>query len=319
MNAIDAVVKQKRNTYKNKRFIINDIVCIGYSIIDNLRVSILFAIHQDLFDKYEYMNINVTLDNEEEMKMFVERNKHKYIEDMKKDPASHKKLKALCQHMTSSNLYRVDLDFKYLPEKKFYVMKGIRNTGKDLSEIQEYQINDSIYIQLRLFKEHLLNIRFISNDDIFNNIYYKIIKYHTAIYSKLDGTKVDKTTSGPRLMGEEEYPLVQYTSHYTFQCGKYDTIKANYFIISSTNKQIREPMDNGQYGLQFAKDPSIKHILRDDNEVILLIQDPRLTQTDAVRIKKNLLEFTNFIDPENYIFIDPENPIVEPVIPHLKF
>ena len=302
-------------TTLEKRFIINDIICVGYSIIDDFNISVLFAIHQDLFDKYEYINININIDNNAELRRF--RNTGMYIKDLQKDRNNNLKIQDMCRYLTSSNLYTTDLDFERFDFDDsgalFYLIKGIRNTGKDIGVVQEYSIHNSVYIQLRMFKEFLKSC-ILSNKMFFDDA-LKNVSSITPTHCKLDGTAEIKITK----RGGSSY--YKYISHYTIHSGP-TTFKLNYQInsLQRVEKAIREPMIVEQYDAQYGKDSKVTCTLYEDStdKVLVVIVDDKKKKTTVIELSNDLYKFTNFKDMYNYIFYSIDS-VTDTTVPHIKF
>ena len=297
-----------------KRFIINDIVCVGFSIINENVLSVLFALHQDLFDHYQYMNINLELKEPKELEKF--KASGMYIKDIQKDQENGLKLKDLTKYLKPNNLYTSDLNFDYDEEKNFYIAKGIRATGKNISEIQEYQIGFSEYIQFMLF------LQFISqstmNSSMFLDDSLKNVRVLHATSCKLDGTvivdTINKTRSGKTIQ--------RVISHYTIHGGP-TKMRVNYSYSTTSfpkNVVLREPMIYKQYDAEFGKDPYVTcciPVLKKD-QILVVVIDRKKKSSDVIRMDKELYQYTNFISTENYIFCGNEET-EESETPHVKF
>ena len=276
---------------KDKSFIINDIICVGYNIVNETIISILFGLHQDLYDRYAYISLEVELEYKRELELY--RKSGMYIEDLKKDKREREKINTITSRLRSNNLYNVDFTFSDKDGSTNYYMQGSRNIDKNKREIQNYLINDSIYIQIRLFKELLLNGHTINNNIFFDNK-LKRISYYTVVFSKLDGTIA-------RHISDNQYKII---SHYTFQCGKYGIFKVNYdFDTDKVDiKSIREPLTEYQFEMQYGKDKYVDAILYDNDNVLLIVFDSDKTITNIIRLRQELWKYTNFKNVYNYIF-----------------
>ena len=309
-------IKYTEDTYHTlgTRFIINDIMCVGYSIVNDTILSVLFALHQDLFDKYAYCNMNIELKTPMEEKIF--RKSGMYIKDIQKDQENALRLKEITQHLNSSNLYTTDFNFSYNEDGRFYIAKGMRNTGKGMGEIQEYQIGNSEYIQIMIF------IQFLSismmNSSMFLDDSLKNINIIPAIHSKLDGSVIIEVTNN-----KTHRNFFKVMSHYTFQCGP-TSFRVNYVYNTPTkpSKILREPLVSKQYEAEFKDDLyvtcTIPEIGRD--QILVIVVNQKKKSTTVIRLNKELYEMTNLKDNEHYIFYDGiESANPNPVVPHIKF
>lgn len=300
-------------TTKDTRFIINDIICVGYSIVNPHTISMLFAIHQDLFDKYEYLNMNVEVDSDVEKQRY--RSTGLYIKDMQDDPEAKLQLQNITKYLTQSNLYTTDFNFERNENDKFYITKGIRNTGKNLGEVQEYQIDNSMYIQIRLFIEFLSQGTL--NNVIFLDDSLKNVTSITPLFCKLDGTIVEEIV---RSNGVSTFRKV--ISHYTFQAGPTE-YKINYSFNTSKKitQSLREPMTHKQYEAQYGKDPYVTCTLDDlkNDLVLVVVVNDIKKETIVIRLDKDLYDNTNLKDPEHYIFYNGIEVSAPNVVPHIKF
>jgi hypothetical protein len=300
---------------KDKKFIINDVICVGYSIVDDYTISILFAIHQDLFDKYSYINANIQIDTPSEISKF--RQSGMYIKDIQSDPEESLKLKDICKYLNTSNLYTTDFNFVYDKEKDYYTIKGVKSIGKNQCEIQEYMINKSVYIQLRIFLE------FLKNNCLGNSMFFdeslKSVSFITADSVKLDGTIVEDM----KKVIDNRRTFFKITSHYTVHSGP-TKFRFNYSCnkFEKITKSLREPMVYKQYFAEFNDDLYVTCTLHNlDTDTLLVILSDTSSEhkhTTVIRLSKELYELTNLKEPDNYIFYDI-NTVSINFVPHVKF
>lgn len=300
-------------------FFINDMMCvsmnrvmkepirIGENVPEALCYSLLFALHQDVMDKYCYMMVNfITYRSTIEKLRFS----GLYIEDIKKDKENKAKLDQITSHLTHSNLYTVDFNINKDVASE-YCLTGYRMTGKNIYNTISFKFDEKMLFRITYF---LYKFRHAKLDiDIFLDSKFNDIKTFVPDNVVLDG-------SMEKSIDNDNSKLVY--SHYTFNNGP-SKVKANYLVnCNSDNKILREPLIDNQYFAHYKEDPEIMSafLIEELDMVFALVLLNQKGDMTLLKLKKEVYQNTNLIDPTNYVYYDKFKKVpTNTVVPHLKF
>lgn len=295
--------KEESIVTRNK-FVVDSILPIGIKAgpIKNT-YFILFIAYQDYDESYIYLQLLTATENAFENE-FIKDNSFN-IANIDPNTEKGKAYNELISKMNGENLFGTDFVMKQNEEfPMLYKSIAVRGIDKTHCSVLDVNYTRDNYIKLRLYLDKLSNIPLDKNLQNFETIFTNT-KYNNIEFVDIEKIKYDATTI---VNGDNSYLI----SHYTMWCGP-SKYSMNYITgkdadINHSVSKLSNPLAFDLYNSFYTKDFIVTDIIaNNDGSGIIIYQEyseinGSWKSTKALKLTKELMDQTNFIDPYNKIF-----------------
>lgn len=276
---------KEENIVSQQRFIINDILLIRISKINDEFYKFLFLAHQDFRDEYIYLQTIIEIEDAMEQAKFDLM--YKYYND----ESTKESVTKLISKLSSDNLFSCDLSMKLNNEfPLYYKSNGIRKVDDKHICVRELYFSRDSFVKVNIFIKDLL--MFYINYKIFNDPKYTNMDFVKIELVKYNGTKQDllKTIY---CKSPEDLEDRKYTSHYTMNCGPSQFV-LNFECILEKDKQLINPLDKDIYNANYQQDVLVENLFLHDDVLYLLYE--KEDSVTILKLTEDLYDHTNFVD-----------------------
>ena len=294
----------KNGIVKKDKFVLNSLFPIGFKET-NIKgcFLFLFGAYQDYQDRYMYLQI--MFQTEDPLEHDIIKNHPNYIPNYDKDPAQKAAYMQMISKMADDNLYATDFIMTKLPENNnYYEAEAMKRINYATAEEMKLFIPMNTYLRIKIFLENL-NVKAKPFPcEIFTNP-----RFNNPSFANIEKIKRDESTYAAN-------KEVFIDTHYKFYSGP-DIYKANYRSFINKEAHLANELDQNIYTSQYSLDYYIEYMTRDEDDLLIVFNptehgsrlryerevDVPSEFITVLRIPKELIDRTNFLDQFNKVFI----------------
>lgn len=273
----------------DSKYIANDIfpIAINEPSEDISFYTILFCCHQDIRDQYMYLQVPINMD-EDTIKIIKKRNF--FINNIKSDDTAYKEFINMTNNMRIENLFITDFDYIKLKDTTYYKFQSVRQIGQSIYLRREIQIPRWTWIQLKLFF-----------DDLFFDINWNSRYFLESNWSKTYWIKVDHFNYNAATRKKfKSVPMI--INHYIIGCGPSE-YNINWITPDKyTDRKLKKSLHSKIYLAEYSHHPSVTHKVYDETDGTMYIILPTDDKCVVLKIEKDILKDTNFLDIYNNVY-----------------
>lgn len=270
---------KEENIVSQQRFIINDILPIKLSKINDEFYKFLFIAHQDFRDEYLYLQTIINVEDA------VEQAQIDFIYESYNDDSKKESIGKLISKLSKENMFSCDLTMESAPDfPLYYKSNGIRKVDDKHVCVRELYFSRDTFVKVNIFVRDLFS--FFINNRIFTDPKYSNMNFVKIELLKYNGTKEENWKLDARNQSK-------YTSHYTMNCGPTRFVM-NFECVLEKGKQLINPLDKNIYNATYQQDPLIEKLFLNDGILYLLFE--KEDSVTILRLSEDLYNHTNFVD-----------------------
>lgn len=273
------------------KFIVNNIIPIAIKHIQDDRFLFLFLAGQDCVDKYLYLQMLVTANNETENIQLDTH--HMNLSNIMKDENKQKTYLEATKQLSENGLFTTDFNMSESDKypgyyESFAMRKSFESKDKEYFITRTLYIPRGNYIRLRLF----LNFNYLDQYGI--NYCFGEKRFDTIEYVNIEKVVHDATTRDND----------NNVSHYTMWCGP-SVFKMNVITpVDDKHKdaKLANPLDKGLYDAFYSEHTYINDVIIEGYKVGIVYDDPDSHKIRLLLLDERLYRKTNFKNINNYIY-----------------